>query len=151
MYIKSIHRITCLIMAFLMFLTSTGLSIDMHFCGQHLRSINLFGKAKNCFELAAMQAHCKKHTGNDQSTQPNCEMTKKDCCHNKTLSLKADLTANKTIGEFFVSTQLQDFTLAFVAIFVQKLQTEFQPIHFIHYKPPLLFKDIPVLIQSFLL
>ena len=133
-----------------MFLTSTGFSIDMHFCGNHLKSFSLTGKAKNCFELAKT-SKCAKHQQTEVAT-PECEMSKKDCCHNKTLVLQADLTPDIPANDLIISPQLQDFLVAYVAVFLKSiLPNERHHSSFAHYKPPLILRDIPVLVQSFLI
>ena len=121
----------------------------MHFCGKHLKSFSLTGKAKNCFELAKI-AKCSKHA-QAVVEMPDCERSKKDCCHNKTLNLKADLTSDFPTNDFLISTQLQSFVIAFIAIYLEDCPPETDIPNFLHYKPPLIPKDIPVLIQSFLL
>ena len=136
-------------MAFLIFLTSAGFSIDMHFCGQQLKSFSLTGKAKNCFELAKT-SKCPKHKTVALAT-PECEMSKKDCCHNKTLNLQADLTPDIPANDFLISVQLQDFVVAFIAVYFENRPHQSIKPSFAHYKPPLIPRDIPVFVQSFLL
>lgn len=136
-------------MAFLIFLTSAGFSIDMHFCGQHLKSFSLTGKAKNCFELAKTNK-CPKHQ-TAALTTPECEQSKKNCCHNKTLHLQADLTPDIPANDFFISTELQDFVITFIAAYFENRPHQSIKPDFAHYKPPLIPKDIPVFFQSFLL
>jgi len=138
-------------MALLMFLTSTGLSIDMHFCGDHLKSFNLFGKAKNCYELAGVQPTKCDVPQKAQTTNTGCSMSKKSCCHNQSLSLQADLEVDAEQGDFLISAQLQHFVVAFVATFLQDQRIEPRKNYYSPYKPPLIARDIPVLIQSFLL
>lgn len=137
-------------MALLMFVTSTGLSIDMHFCGDHLKSFNLFGKAKNCYELAGMQP-TKCEIPQEQTPTMGCSMSKKSCCHNQSLNLQADLAADTENGDFLISPELQHFVIAFAVTFLQDQQIEPQKVNHSPYKPPLIARDIPVLIQSFLL
>jgi len=136
-------------LAFLIFFTSVGFSIDMHFCGTDLKSISFTGKAKNCFELAASST-CVKHK-KIAPMEGACEKSKKDCCHNKTLHFQADLTPDIPASTFLITNQLQDFIVTFVAIFINKKSWEYSLPTFVHYKPPLITKDIPILVQSFLL
>ena len=148
--INHTYQTISLFLAFLMFLTSTGLSIDMHFCGNHLKSFSLTGKAKNCFELAKSST-CPKHKKEVATANVECEMSKKDCCHNKTLNLQADLTPDLPANDFLISPQLDRFIIAYVAVFIDnKPETVAKP-SFAHYKPPLIPRDIPVLVQSFLI
>jgi len=144
------YRIISLTMAFLIFLSSAGFSMDMHFCGANLKSFSLTGKAKNCFELAKTKT-CPKHKKAIAAVEVECEMSKKDCCHNQTVHFQADLTPDIPANDFLISASLQDFVIAFVTVYGEK--PSFEPVvpNFIYYKPPLIPKDIPVLIQSFLL
>ncbi len=146
------YRITSLTLAFLMFFTSVGFSIDMHYCGNHLQSFNLFGKAKNCTEMVATAATkgCQMH---EKITTPKdgFSIHKKDCCHNRTLNLQADLTSEIQTDNFMDSQQLQDFVVAFVVVFLENRPTETTASNFALYTPPLIPRDIPVLFQSFLL
>ena len=119
-------------MAFLIFLTSAGFSIDMHFCGQDLKSFSLTGKAKNCFELAK-SGTCAMHK-KMTTVKVACEMSKKDCCHNKTLYLKADLTPDIPTNDFLISPQLQDFVIAYVTVFFENRPSDLIVPNYLHYK-----------------
>lgn len=138
-------------MALLMFVTSTGLSIDMHFCRDHLKSFNLFGKAKNCYELAGMQPTNCEMPQKEQISTKGYSMSKKNCCHNQTLNLQADLEADVEKGDFLISPELQHFIITFATTFLQEQRIEPQKINNSSYQPPLIARDVPVLIQSFLL
>jgi len=121
----------------------------MHFCGKNLKSFSLTGKAKNCFELAKSST-CSKHK-KTTTIETACELSKKDCCHNKTIYLQADLTPDIPANDFLISPQLQDFLIAYVTVYFQNKPINTVIPNYLHYKPPLISEDIPVLIQSFLL
>lgn len=143
------YQIISLIMAFLILFSSVGFSIDLHYCGTDLKSFSFTGKAKNCFELAK-SGTCSKHQM-VEATKPLCETSKKDCCHNKTFYVKGELTSDAPTTSFLISSLLQDFLLAFVVVFADKPTLKQSTLNFLHYKPPLIQKKIPVLVQSFLL
>lgn len=146
---KKIHISFSFLMASLLLISSTSLSVDMHFCGNTLKSISFFGKAKNCFELAAMPSNCKHHT-KKSPTNPHCKQDKKDCCQNKNLVLKADFDYDKVKEEVVRSFDFQD--LVVFDVFTSSSKYHFSEIFLpFPYKPPLLFRDIPVLVQAFLL
>ena len=63
---SSTYRLIALMMAFLMFFTSAGFTMDMHYCGGELKSVSFFGKAKTCHDMAGEN-----------------ETPKKDCPHHK--------------------------------------------------------------------
>ena len=75
-----------------MFVSSTGFSIDFHYCQGQVKSFSLIGKAKSCHEQAEKN-HCKKklkacHA--DQSNSKKIKQCKKDCCSNKTIKFETN-------------------------------------------------------------
>ena len=150
--ISNTYRIISLTLAFLMFFTSVGFSIDMHYCGNSVQSFSLFGKAKNCTEMmeTAATKSCQMHK-KMANPKDGYSINKKDCCHNRTLNLQADLTSEIQTNDFMVSQQLQNFVIAFVVVFLENRPVETIAPNFALYKPPLIPRDIPVLVQSFLL
>lgn len=138
-------------MALLMLLSSTGFSMDLHYCQDQLKGISLIGKAKSCHDKQATPP-CHKtkktcHHSNDKLSQ-----TEKDnCCHNETVVIeKTDLDATATQIATVQDIQLE-FVAAFVAVYVLNIyaQADFQP--YAQYKPPLPDRDIQVLYQTFLI
>lgn len=135
----------------LMLVTSVGLNIDMHYCQGELKTFNLFGKAKSCHQLAQMK-HCSKakkscHAPKADMASQEC---KKDCCNNESIyaALDADLVQIQT-------TEYSDSDLSTISL--KQVDTGNLPLvlktslHAQNYRPPPLIRDIPVLIQSFLL
>ena len=140
-------------MALLIMISSTGLAVDMHFCQGKLKSINFFGEAKSCHEIAINDViSCKHHQGTMKNTQEdNYTKSKKECCENKFIYLQLDQDQQTYTNEIVLNQQLKQFLTAFQIVFLSGFD------HIIvnvvaqkHYKPPLIPKDIPVLIQSFL-
>lgn len=153
-FINRTYRLVALMMAFLMFFSSAGFAMDMHYCGGELKSVSFFGKAKNCHEMA----------GESDATMKNCPHHKKmiadkkscsedkNCCSNKTLHFQSDQDHQLQTADFVVTKQLKQFVIAYVSVFLGgdfDLKWEVTP--YAHYKPPLIRKDIPVLHQTFLL
>lgn len=76
----------------------------------------------------------------------------KNCCSNKTVHIQSDQDQQTQIFDFVVSSQLQHFVAAYVAIFLNHtVFFEKEAIVFAHYKPPIIQQDILVLNQTFLL
>ncbi len=145
------HRITAISMALLMMLSSTGFSMDVHYCQDQLKGISLFGKAKSCHE--------KQETPPCHRTKKSChhledgisKADKDNCCHNETVVIeKSDLDATPTQLATVQDIQL-DFVAAFIAVYVfnYSVQADFQP--YAQYKPPLPDRDVQVLYQTFLI
>ena len=140
----------------MLLLSSTGFSIDLHFCQGDLKSFSLFGTAKSCHAKAA-KSHCqqkqKKSTCHfAKSTMETEDGCAKNCCSNKNMVVAPDMDTQKVVSEQLTETNIC-FISAFVAVFHvdQTLDLEKLIIPYLNYIPPLLDQDIPVLIQSFLL
>ena len=151
---KNIYRFVALTMALLMFFSSMGLAMDMHYCGGKLKSVSLFGEAKTCHELAAEEnapmKNCPHHKKMMAEKQDCSEA--KNCCSNKTVHLQADQDQQVQNADFTVSNQLKQFVTAYVTIFfLNDLNVERETTPFAHYQPPLIPKDISILHQIFLL
>ncbi len=151
--LRSFHIITYLLTA-LMFFTSLGINMDMHFCQNNLKSISFFGEAPNCHELALNKKSC--HSGTKSSCSANTadaakKSCKKDCCNNKSQLIKYE-------GDLIVSQiSIPDFqTFQFIIVPIVKFLFDnvtniSQNNKYQNYKPPLLNINIPVFVQSFLL
>jgi len=134
------------LIAMAIFLSTTGLSIDMHFCQDHLKSISFFGDAKSCVEK---MANCQKHDTDKlvNETKKRCPI---GCCTDEMIQLDSieELFIQATeknvdevpIGLFFIQMTL-------IAVCVDQ---KFTPIPDI-YKPPKIIKCIFKLVYSFLL
>lgn len=137
-----------------MFLSSVGLAVDFHYCQGELKSMSLWKKAKTCHELAA-SSHChkaKKQGCHKSASQKSCEKDdeQKGCCDNETAIFLLD--ADYAVAEY---VPLEVHQIQFVAAFVATSyhlfsEAEYTLSHYQNYKPPLLDRDICVLIQSFL-
>ncbi len=145
------NRIISCLMACLMLLSSTGFSIDLHYCQGNLKSFSLLGKAKSCHEISNSCKQKKMTCHASASKQDEVGKCKKDCCQNKSIEISPDVDRQKIPIEKLASSQSQ-FILAFVAAFVLEESSLWQCfIPHQNYVPPFLDKDIPILIQSFLL
>ncbi len=130
-------------MALLMMLSSTGFSMNVHYCQDQIKDICLFRKAKSCHEKQSNSVCCKANTIN--------RADKDKCCHNETIVVeKSNLDATLTQLETAHDIKLE-FSAAFVEshVFNYNLQPDFQT--YKQYKPPLPERDLQVLYQTFLI
>lgn len=154
-FLRTIYRFFALTMAFLMFFTSVGFAMDMHYCGGQLKSVSFFGKAKTCHDIAEesetpMMKDCPHHK-KMMAENKGCSEDK-DCCSNKTVHLQSDQVQKNQTNDFVVSKELKQFAIAYVTVFfADDFNLEREAANFGHYKPPLIQRDIPVLNQTFLL
>ena len=149
--INKTYRIISLTLAFLMFTTSVGFAVDMHYCQGKLKSFSFTGKAKSCHDRvdAAQMTNCPHHKKMMKQSK-NCSIDKKDCCDNQVQRFQSD--QDQVIQTFdLTNKQLHQFVIAYVAVFFNTNLFETDTPSFISYKPPLVLRDIYVLIQSFLL
>ena len=151
---NKIYRFIALTLALLIFVSSVGFAVDMHYCQGQLKSMNFFGKAKSCYEIA--DAASMKTCQHDQSIvrqKDTCSIGQKDCCQNKNFHFQCNQNQLNLAADYMIANQqLQQFVLAYLRVFFASnftLETDLST--YIHYKPPLKSMDIPVLFQSFLL
>jgi len=146
--INKTYRFLALCLVVLVFLSSAGFTIDMHYCNNELKSISLIGKAKPCHEPTLKQ--CPFHK---KMQEKSAESSKdaKGCCENKTEHFQSDQDQQIQNIDFKLSQPIQLFITAFITNFISNNGFEKELIVFTRYRPPIIQKDIPVLIQSFLL
>jgi len=151
--ISNTYRFFALFMALVMFTSSVNLAVDMHFCQGKLKTVSLIGKAKTCHEIATSTTvkQCPNHQLMTTEKE-GCSIDQKSCCHNKTVLLDADQNQDIQAVDVVISQQLQQFVAVCVAVlFTNNLNIESDNVAFADYQPPFIPRDIPVLIQSFLL
>jgi len=140
-------------MAFLVFFSSIGLSIDMHFCQGHLKSISFIGDATDCYGAKGNNPQKSCQMSKRQVTKKmDCSIDKEDCCHNRQLLAQANLTSTNTSGQFILNyIDFQYISIIPVLLVYDTIFLNTDILSVFQYKPPLVLKDIPVFIQSFLL
>ena len=137
-------RILHITLAFLIFVSSTGFTLNSHFCQNTLQSVAIFLSPQNCHERAA---HCAMST-----SKSCCSKTKnacsKDCCEDKSQFIKADID--------FTPFAADDFQIDLPDLLPSPLSIHFETtlidklIRFNNYIPPPLIRNLPLLFQSFL-
>jgi hypothetical protein len=127
-------------------LSSTSFTFGMHFCMGQLESIALFAGAEPC-EMAQQKSPCSTH-----QHDPDCkhqQVTKKGCCEDHTVVIEGheDLTQVSKIA-------VPDFQMVAVLYAVVSFifsTTSVDHYSYNDYSPPLIDRDIPVLVQSFII
>lgn len=78
-----------LLMAFVIMMGSSGVTLSFHFCGHHLASMSLWSDAPNCHELVSKSCCSGKSSGHSckATTQKECS---KKCCTDKEVVLDED-------------------------------------------------------------
>ena len=147
--ISNTYRFTAISLALLMFLTSMVFIVDVHYCSGHIKSLNFFGKAKACYELASKK--CPNHP-NDLVQHDAQETEKKNCCQNQSFQFEADQDQTTQTASFILNPQVQQFLTAYVLSFFST-EPVFDTNSSLHalYKSPLISRDISVLFEAFLI
>lgn len=142
------YRFIAISLAFLIFTSSAGFSVDMHFCQDRLKSISLFGKAKNCHEMA-QRASCPHHAV-QAGPETTCGLEKKGCCQNRTLHFQ---TSQDQVAQSYDQLSPDQPTYQYAAMLpaAGRMTIGDKSILFFHYlyKPPPLIRDLQVQYQSF--
>ncbi|WP_338359237.1 HYC_CC_PP family protein [Yeosuana marina] len=134
-------KILAFSLAALILLSTSSFTVDMHFCCDKLVDMAILGKAKVCTE----KIQKKKETSKQCTT-----LQEKDCCSNQSFVKTGDYTIKKA------NTKLEAETIIFLNTFFYVYVNLFEGLDkniapFKQYRPPLLFKDVQVLHETFLI
>lgn len=135
-----IRPIACLFLAGVVLIASFGVIINMHLCGGEVQSMALFVKAQPC-KSVQKPCHGTEHHGK-----------KNGCCEEKSVVLKGEEAPAvvKATTELSPSFNLVAVILPVLYSIVNLESTVATP-RYAHYKPPLIEKDITVLVHTFLI
>lgn len=149
-YQSRYKRLLALSLACLMFVTASGMSLDIHFCGGHIASLSFFGEAETCHDkaLRQMSTCCAKKASIEKQAE-RISTCKKGCCDNATVFLKMDSDLIQPV--FNSAEKTVEYSIREAIAFPKTGFTQVKPVSYLHYKPPLLDYDILILVQSFLL
>ncbi|GAB3532459.1 hypothetical protein GCM10027443_16360 [Pontibacter brevis] len=144
---KLYRQIILLTLTLLVLVSSTGMAVGMHICGGELRDVTLFGAAADCpmeqkqqKELPPCHSPLEKKADN------------KTCCEDhKVIVERTDATSEHDTVTLNKALDIK-FIAAVQAVVLQLFAPEaaIQPTYARYASPPLA-RDIPVLVQSFLL
>lgn len=144
------YRVIALIMAILIGVTSISFSMDMHFCQGNLKSINFFGKAKDCHALKKKAPkHCHTIRTDCHSNFGNEKLSRKACCSNKLVSVSGldhPVSLDQPVSE---SAQTSTWTIPTYRFQIGKDLCHHLIRKFKYYKPPLPDRNLGILFQVF--
>ena len=147
------YKAIAILMALLMFSSSIGISMDIHFCGNELKSFSLFGDAEACEMMKLKQEKkselsCCEGPKKEIKSCQNEEVSKGNCCHNESISMSNG-------GAFEVDDiSIEQFQQALTAVIIllpnfNLFSVTTEKVNYAHYNPPPIIKDISVLLQVF--
>lgn len=142
---KFIRKILAICMTMVILVSSTGFTMSLHFCGGELQNFAFFTQAESCkMEVKALPP-C-------QHESTSVPMIKKEsCCKDQTVVKESQevvtgiVAFNKLIPDFTLMAMVASFLVSFLS----PITSHFPQFH--NYSPPLIERNIPVLVQSFLL
>lgn len=126
-------------LAVLLILVTAGLNFNKHFCGDTLVSLSIYKPAKDC-SMTMGSTDAKGFCGKEVVKKGNC-------CKDESqfLKLKDDFVPEKMVKQ--ISPDLVAFVFALVIV-NDSQQTSTSGYQ--NYKPPLIERDMPVFVHSFL-
>ena len=137
-----LSKISAISLAILVFVSSSYVVIDSHFCCGNVVDSSILGRADIC---KMDMISCKLENTSTSRLKGNC-------CYNTKYYKSAELfKQNKTI---VVDTQQFNFTPHFYLLTTTNdlfIESEVNINYYKDYKPPLITKDILVLVQRFLI
>jgi hypothetical protein len=124
-------KIVNTLLALLLLVATTGVTLNKHYCMGRLKSVAVFHSAENC--------------SGDGMTDPM------PCCEDVSEQLKVD-DLTKASFDFKVASELfQLAAISYLQIDQKNSSIEQDKPKFQDYSPPPFDQDIPILIQSFLI
>ncbi|MGI9530891.1 HYC_CC_PP family protein [Lutimonas sp.] len=140
---KRILQITSVAMAVLVLVSTLSVSIEKHYCGEHLVDVSIFAEAEKC----GMENEAMTMPASDEAQM----LMSQSCCSDVVdlvegqdeLTIESSMELNKQQKVFLFS-----YAYAFSGLF------DFEPRHEVpyeHYSPPNVVEDIQVLNEVFLI
>ena len=138
---RFLSKMAAFILAILVLFSSSFVAIDSHFCCGNVVDSSIFGKAEVC---AMDMVSCKLEN-------TTTSIIKNSCCYN-TKEFKSSELFNKN-RPVIVDLQQFDFLPNFYITTTSNffIEPEFSNNYFKDYSPPLITRDILVLVQRFLI
>ena len=154
------YRTITILMTFLMFFSSIGITMDVPYCGGELENVSFFGKADQCEMMKEVNFEKEPHAcceNKNEKLIPHCSkndsdelLSKGKCCSNENYMLQT-LDDGQTSDSF----EITDIDLHFIALFVINkcylFETEKKVIDYRLCRHPLLDYDVIIQHQSFLI
>ncbi len=95
--VSTTYRVFAFMMAFWMSFMSFGVAVDMHFCGDELKSTSFFGEAEKCDMHKGDNSTCTKHTKFEERVCCRKKKPlKRTCCHKSKSENSAKMTCHQS-------------------------------------------------------
>ena len=138
---KLLKSILSCSLAFIVLVSSSSFVVNMHFCGGHVQSVSLIEEAAPCpMEVQLPPCHKKM------------AIKKSGCCEDTHVAFEGK-DFNAKLHDFSMLAWHAMNSVANLPLIMEVVQVNEALAYSSHipYKPPIVERDIPVLIQSFLI
>ncbi len=153
MLVHKTYKQISILLALLIFFSSSGLAIDVHFCNGDFKRMNIFGKAKTCAEVATCSMSCGSNTQDKVTPTSICSIDDLHigCCENQTFELNLEFEASELISSAYSSLD-QSIKGVYYVKSPNEIKNNQNYSHgFITYLSPPLIPEIQILYQTFLI
>jgi hypothetical protein len=138
--LKTSGNILAGLLALFVLTTSISHSLSFHICGGEIQSLAVFGRAQSCQD---------QDNACERTEKPNhTSFNHKGCCEDTTVLIDSD---KYKATEKITLQSSQFICLPEVSLVVEVGSSESQLSDFSLYKPPLIERDITILVQTFLI
>ena len=132
------HKITSLLMAFVVLFSTMSYTVDMHYCGDTLVETAIFHKAKGC----GMEM--------ESPSTEDCSVIKKNCCNDEQLLIDGQDELQLSINK--ISFEQQVFIASFVYTSINLFEgLEKNVSSYEEYRPPLVIRQIFKIDETYLI
>lgn len=139
-----LRKVFHILLAVLVFVSSSGLVFSKHYCQGVLKNTSLFVEATPCHG-ATKVAICPRHAPAQEDG-----INKKGCCDTQTDFLKVEDAQLSTAADFLTFDTPALLAALFFFLPFEVIAVDDKTQHHLHYKPPLIVCDLPVSLQTFL-
>ncbi|WP_020537434.1 HYC_CC_PP family protein [Lewinella cohaerens] len=139
-----LRKVFHILLAVLVFVSSSGLVFSKHYCQGVLKNTSLFAEAAPCHGVSKA-AKCPRHAPAQEDG-----LDKKDCCDTQTDFLKVEDAQLSTLADLLIVDTPAFLAVLFFFLPFEVIAADTKTRHDLHYKPPLLVCDLSVSLQTFL-
>lgn len=132
-FITQMRKITAIVLAFLLVLSTSGITISKHFCMGELIKVSFYEEVDTCFDYMGMSKE-----------------NRMNCCEEVVEEYKADELSKTSVNIKLKNSHQLLATIAYLIIDNGLISNNLVQVK-LNYKPPLIEQDIPILTQSFLI
>ncbi|WP_289038566.1 hypothetical protein [uncultured Zobellia sp.] len=137
---KVFHKISSVLMAFVVLFTTMSFTVNMHYCGDSLVDFSVFKSAETCgMEKAQPVKSCENPT-----------MTEKDCCTDQQFVKEGNQDLKTSFDK--LTFDQQTFVATFFYTYINRFEgLDENIVPFKDYSPPFVERDIQTLYETYLI